>query len=67
MTKKEQLLQQLNEQLQKGEIKDASIITKVELADERLLAIFIQKAESLRKSLKEQEALKEDAAEEQAE
>jgi hypothetical protein len=64
MTKKERLLHQLNEQLQKGEIKDASIITKVELADEKLVDIFMEKAETLRKS---QEASKEDAAEEQAE
>ena len=68
MTKKELLLEQLNEQLRKGEIRDASVITKVELADEKLINSYLEKMDDMKKSMKkDQESSKEDAAEEQAE
>lgn len=68
MTKKELLLEQLNEQLRKGEIKDPSVITKVELADERLINSYLEKMDVMKKSMEnEKEASKEDAGNEQAE
>lgn len=48
MNKKEKLLEQLHEDLKKGEI-DPSVITKVELGDERFIDIFFDKVEKLRK------------------
>ena len=47
--KKADLLRQLNDQLQKGELKDPTVITKVELADERLVDIYLRKLEENRK------------------
>lgn len=68
MDKKTKLIEMLNEQLRKGELKDASIITKVELADPKLINLYLEKTEALRKSQEnDQDASKEDAGDDQAE
>ena len=48
MNKKAQLIAQLQEQLRKGEIKDRTIITKVELADPRLIDMAFDKFAKVR-------------------
>lgn len=49
--KKADLLEQLYNKLQKGKLDDPIIITKVELADEKLINIFLTKSEALKKSI----------------
>ena len=63
MTKKEKLLDELNEALRKGELEDKTLITKIELADERLVNSYLDKVEAMRKS---EEAAKEADSEEEA-
>ena len=52
--KKSEVIEMLLEQLKKGELKDASIITKIELGDETFLKNYLEELEKAKKKMKKQ-------------